>query len=173
MKLAALVFGLALVAGSVLAACGSRVGQDGESPNVSDGVVKVAVANPHKPDYSGVFNWGLKVSNVDELFFVSGFAATDVAGTVQYPGDATAQTDFILRRIEAFIKENGYRTTDIIRFEITVTKDVPPDHFPAILDRLAEFFSGVEVKPAGGPWRIVHGLIGPEMLVELEFWLAR
>ena len=117
------------------------VGQDGESPNGSNGVTKVAVANPHKPDYSGVFNWGLKVSNVDELFFVSGVAATDVAGTVQYPGDATAQTDFILRHIDAFIKENGYRTTDIIRFEITVTKDVPPDHFPAILDRLAELIT--------------------------------
>ena len=54
-----------------------------------------------------------------------------------------------------------------------MTKDVPPEQFGPILDRLAEFFSDSEVKPAGGPWRIVHGLIDPEMLVELEFWLAR
>ncbi|MDA2934446.1 hypothetical protein MYX82_08885 [Acidobacteria bacterium AH-259-D05] len=54
-----------------------------------------------------------------------------------------------------------------------MTKDVPPEDFEGVLGVLAGFFSDVEVKPAGGTWRIIEGLISPEMLVELEFWLVQ
>ena len=43
-----------------------------------------------------------------------------------------AQAEFILGRIQSFIEKNGYSKDDIIRFETTVTQDVPHSQFSGI-----------------------------------------
>ena len=125
-------FGL-LSAWSLMTACSPATQEVGELPDDSPGVSKTAVHAADKPDLSSVFNWGLKVANFTELFLVSGFAATDAEGTVLFPGDAAAQTEYVLGRVEAFVEENGYSKDDIVRFEITVTQDVPPEDFQALV----------------------------------------
>ncbi len=55
----------------------------------------------------------------------------------------------------------------------TVTKDVPRSQFSGIREATSAFLSDVEVKPTAGTFRIVQGLGNPEMLVELDFWLAQ
>ena len=132
---------------------------------------KAAVHDSNKQDV-GSISWGLKITNFSELFLVSGYGATDAEGKVQFLGDAIAQTDYILSRIEAFIEMNGYSKNDIIRIEATVTKDVPQSQLGGIFGVLSAFFSEVEVKPTGGTFRIIHALGTPDMLVELGFWLA-
>jgi enamine deaminase RidA (YjgF/YER057c/UK114 family) len=54
-----------------------------------------------------------------------------------------------------------------------VTKDVPRSQFSGIRGATSAFLSDVEVKPTAGTFRIVQGLGNPEMLVELDFWLAQ
>ncbi len=152
-----------------LSACTSAVEED-RSQAVRAGT-KVAVHDSNKQDV-GSISWGLKITNFSELFLVSGYGATDAEGKVQFLGDAIAQTDYILSRIEAFIERNGYSKNDIIRIEATVTKDVPQSQLGGIFGVLSAFFSEVEVKPTGGTFRIIHALGNPDMLVELGFWLA-
>ncbi len=154
---------------SALSACTSAVEED-RSQAVHAGT-KVAVHDSNKQDV-GSISWGLKITNFSELFLVSGYGATDAEGKVQFLGDAIAQTDYILSRIEAFIEMNGYSKNDIIRIEATVTKEVPQSQLGGIFGVLSAFFSEVEVKPTGGTFRIIHALGNPDMLVELGFWLA-
>ncbi len=52
---------------------------------------KTAYHNENKPDYKARFNWGLKVTDFRELFFVTGHAATGADFQVRHPGDAVAQ----------------------------------------------------------------------------------
>ncbi|MFB3060550.1 MAG: RidA family protein [Candidatus Binatia bacterium] len=157
---------------SIPSACTSAVEED-RSPEVvgAAGTTKVAVHDSNKQDV-GSISWGLKITNFSELFLVSGYGATDAEGKVQFLGDAIAQTDYILSRIEAFIEKNGYSKNDIIRIEATVTKDVPQGQLGGIFGVLSAFFSDVAVKPTGGTFRIIHALGNPDMLVELGFWLA-
>ena len=133
---------------------------------------KIAVDDPNKLDVASI-NWGLKIRNFSELFLVSGYGATDVEGKVQFPGDAVAQTEFILGRIESLIESAGYSKDNIIRFETTVTQDVPPSQFSGIFAATSAFHSDVIVKPTAATFRVVQALGNPDMLVELEFWLAQ
>ena len=155
-----------------LSACTSAVEENRSLEADRDaGTTKIAVHDRNKQDV-GSISWGLKITNFSELFLVSGYGATDAEGKVQFLGDAIAQTDYILSRIEAFIEMNGYSKNDIIRIEATVTKDVPQGQLGGIFGVLSAFFSEVEVKPTGGTFRIIHALGNPDMLVELGFWLA-
>lgn len=53
---------------------------------------KTAVPNPNAPDFTSIFNWGLKIKNFKELFLIAGHGAHDSTGTIMFPDDAVAQT---------------------------------------------------------------------------------
>ena len=118
-------------------------------------------------------NWGLKIRDFSELFLVSGYGATDAEGTVQFPGDAAVQTEFILGRFQELIENNGYSKDNIIRYETTVTREVPASQFSGIRQATSAFMSDIAVKSTAATFRVVQALGNPEMLVELEIWLAR
>jgi hypothetical protein len=94
-----------------LMACTPTLQEGGGLQEVPAGVSKTAVHAADKPDLSSVFNWELKVANFTELFLVSGFAATDADGTVLFPGDAAAQAEYVLGRVESFVQENATAST--------------------------------------------------------------
>ena len=168
-----LIFGLGvLCALSIPLACTRVVEEDSPPQAERAGGIKEGIHDDNKVKVASI-NWGLKVTNFSELFLLSGYGATDAEGTVQFPGDDAAQANFILGRIESFIEKNGYTKNDIIRFVTTVTKDVPRSQFSGIREATSTFLSDVEVKPTAGTFRIVQGLGNPEMLVELDFWLAQ
>ena len=133
---------------------------------------KIAVKDPNKVEVASI-NWGLKIRDFSELFLVSGYGATDAEGTVQFPGDAAAQTEFILGRFQELIENNDYSKDNIIRYETTVTREVPASQFSGIRQATSAFMSGIAVKPTAATFRVVQALGNPEMLVELEIWLAR
>jgi enamine deaminase RidA (YjgF/YER057c/UK114 family) len=89
------------------------------------------------------------------------------------PGDAVGQTDFVLNQLDNFLANNGYSRDDIVRIEFTLTNEVGPDEFNAILGRFVEYFADVAVKPAAGTLRFVDALAFPGLLVEYEVWAAR
>ncbi len=168
-----LIFGLGVLCTLTIPLACTRVVEEDPPPQAeSAGGVKVGVHDDNKVKVASI-NWGLKVRNFSELFLLSGYGATDAEGTVQFPGDAAAQAEFILGRIQSFIEKNGYGKNDIIRYVTTVTKDVPRSQFIGIRGATSAFLSEVEVKPTAGTFRIVQGLGNPEMLVEFDFWLAR
>jgi len=136
-------------------------------------IKKVAVPNPNAPDMSAFFNWGLKISDFRELFFITGRPAWLADGTVLYPDDAVAQTRFILEDVGAYLEGNGYTPADIIRIEYTFTKVVQPERHEEIFGLFATFLRDVKVKPSANTLRIVDSLGLPGLCVEYEFWAAR
>ena len=136
-------------------------------------ISKVAVNNPNAPDMSAFFNWGLKLRNWEELFFITGRPAWAADGSVLHPNDAVAQTRFILDDISRFLAANGYARSDLVRIEYTFTKAVPADVYPQVYGLFMEFLRDVEVKPAANTLRIVDSLGLEGLCVEYEFWAAK
>lgn len=134
---------------------------------------KTPFPHPSAPDYSPIFNWGVKLTDFSELFLIAGIGAHDAEGAIQHEGDAVAQTKFILDGMPGYLESAGYTKQDIVRIEFTMTKDVPPESYDAIFGLFAEFFADVEVKPAAGTLRVIEALAIPGMLVEYEFWCAK
>jgi enamine deaminase RidA (YjgF/YER057c/UK114 family) len=134
---------------------------------------KTAVPNPANPDFSSMFNWGLKLTDYKELFLIAGHMAHDATGATPHPGDAVGQTKYILDNFPAYLESAGYTKHDIIRTEFTMTKAVPAQAYDEIFALFAEFFADVEVKPTAGTLRVIEALAIPDMLVEYEFWCAK
>ena len=134
---------------------------------------KTPVSNPNAADYSSVYNAGLKISGVNELFLLAGRTAHRAGFEVVHPDDPIAQTQYIFNDIDELIRANGYTRADIIRHETTFTKAVTEEAFQEIVKLLAEFFADCPVKPVAGTLRIVDSLSRPGLTVEYEFWLAR
>jgi enamine deaminase RidA (YjgF/YER057c/UK114 family) len=96
-----------------------------------------------------------------DMVFVSGTTASDAAGITQYPGDAAAQADYILRKIEAALGQAGASLADVVRTRIFV-RDIKDSD--AVARVHARFFA--EIRPAN---TLLRGEpIEPEMLVEIE-----
>ncbi|MCA9691088.1 MAG: Rid family hydrolase [Nannocystaceae bacterium] len=134
---------------------------------------KTAVPNPNAPDFTAIFNWGVKIKNMDELFLIAGHGAHDADGNILYPEDPVAQTQYILDNFDVYLNANGYDRDDIIRIEFTMTNDVTEAEFNQILGQFAGYFAPVAVKPAAGTLRIVDALALPGMKVEYEIWCAK
>jgi len=135
---------------------------------------KTGYQNPNLPDLGAWFNWGLNVQDVKEFYFVTGTA--DVKSdnqSVNYPSDPVGQLRFILEQMEITFSQAGYTKHDIVSVNWTVTKDVTDEQTWAILDVWADYIADVKVKPAGGTWKRIYGLISPDVMVELEMILAR
>lgn len=93
--------------------------------------------------------------------YVSGTTAADAAGAVQHPGDAAAQTHYVIRKIEAALREAGASLADVVRTRIYV-RDLAD--WPAVARAHGELFGAA--LPACTLVRAEP--IEPEMLVEIE-----
>ncbi|MBW3695304.1 RidA family protein [Vibrio sp. T187] len=134
---------------------------------------KQAYRNKNLPDMSNAFSWGLKLSDFNEVFFVTGHADCDPNFITQHPNDPVAQTRSILAQMKDFLEEAGFSVNDIVRTDWTFTNDVTSQQFAEIAQVWEEFLLDVEVKPATGTLRYVQRLGMPDMLVEYEMMLAR
>jgi enamine deaminase RidA (YjgF/YER057c/UK114 family) len=98
---------------------------------------------------------------VGTQIFVSGTTASDASGTVQHEGDAAAQTRYIIRKIEAALREVGASLADVVRTRIYVRDMVD---WPAVARAHGEFFGAI--RPACTLVRAEP--IELPMLVEIE-----
>ncbi len=98
---------------------------------------------------------------VGNLVFVAGTTASDATGQVQHPGDAAAQTAYILRKIEAALMEAGASLSDVVRTRIFVRNI---DDWEAVARAHGSVFG--DIRPANSLVRAEP--IKPEMLVEIE-----
>lgn len=93
---------------------------------------------------------------------VSGTTAVDEHGDVVGLGDISAQTRYIIQKIERALIACGASLKDVIRTRMFVT-DIT--QWEAVGRVHGEFFG--EIKPASTMVE-VSGLISPELLVEIE-----
>jgi 2-iminobutanoate/2-iminopropanoate deaminase len=134
---------------------------------------KEAIENSRLPDFTSIFNWGVKLTNFKELYLFAGIAAQGSDFAIISPDDYVAQTVYILDEFDTFLAENDLDRDDIIRIEFTLVEGIDQADFGAILGLFAGYFANVEVKPAAGTLRFVSGLAFPGLVVEYEIWAAR
>ena len=93
---------------------------------------------------------------------VAGTTAVDAAGNLVGPGDAYAQTAFILRKIEAALTEAGASMSQVVRTRMFVT-DI--SRFEEFGRAHGEVFR--DIRPASTMVE-VKALVDPAMLIEIE-----
>lgn len=99
---------------------------------------------------------------VGPYIHVAGTTAVDASGTLIGPGDAYAQTVFILRKIEDALGQAGASMSQVVRTRMFVT-DI--SRFEEFGQAHGEFFKGI--RPATTMVE-VKALVEPEMLIEIE-----
>ncbi len=120
------------------------------------------------------FTWGLNILDFKDIFFVTGTADVKQDNhSTYFPNDPVGQIKFILEQAEKTFSQAEYTKDNIVFTNWIVTKDVTEEQTFAILDVWKEYIKNVTVKPAAGTFKRIHGLISPEVMVELEFILAR
>ena len=93
---------------------------------------------------------------------VAGTTAVDAAGNLVGPGDAYAQTAFILRKIETALIEGGASMAQVVRTRMFVT-DI--SRFEEFGRAHGEVFR--DIRPASTMVE-VKALVDPAMLIEIE-----
>lgn len=129
--------------------------------------------NTTMPNFQRVFSWGLKLSDFNEVFFVTGHTDCDENFVTQYPNDAVLQTKVILQKMKSFIESSGYSLKDVVRTDWTFVDSVSAEEFSQIAALWETYFETLEHKPATGTLRYVSRLGMPELKVEYEMLLAR
>ncbi len=164
---------IALCVVTALFAASSAWASGPKNPRQGNQLQKEALINPEAPDFTDIFNWGLRIRNIKELILFAGIAAQTPDFQIVAPGDGVVQTDFILNQLDNFLGSNGLDRNDIIRIEFTLTNNVTEQQFNEILGRFVAYFADVEVRPAAGTLRFVDALAFPGLEVEYEIWMAQ
>lgn len=97
-----------------------------------------------------------------DVVHVAGTTATDGANAVVGSGDAGAQTEFIIQKIEAALGEAGARLSDVVRTRLYLTPDAD---WEAVAAMHGKYFG--DIRPAN-TLLYVHALVGEDYLVEME-----
>jgi enamine deaminase RidA (YjgF/YER057c/UK114 family) len=93
---------------------------------------------------------------------VAGTTAADAQGTIMHPGDAYAQTNYVLQKIQAALHELGAEMAAVVRTRMYVTNI---DDWQAVARAHGEWFAAT--RPATALVAVAR-LIDPQMLVEIE-----
>ncbi len=134
---------------------------------------KKALLNPRLPDFTSIFNWGVQIRNIKDLYLLAGIAAQRPDLSIVDPLDYVSQTAYILEELDLFLEESNLSRDDIIRIEFTLVEGYTPEEFGTILGQFATYFEDVSVKPAAGTLRVVNALAFPGLVVEYEVWCAK
>ena len=103
-----------------------------------------------------------RAKRVGPFVFVAGTTAIEPSGKLHAPGDAYAQSIFILKRIEDALAACGAELKHVVRTRAFVTSLA--DHGPGFVKAHGEVFRGVDPVTCG----VECGLNQPGMVVEVE-----
>ena len=118
--------------------------------NISSGTHYEAIAG---------YSRAVRLGNV---VHVAGTTATDGASAVVGVGDAGAQTEFIIHKIEKALREAGAALGDVVRTRIYLK---PGADWQAVAAMHGKYFG--EIRPVN-TLLYVQALVGAEYLVEME-----
>ena len=102
-----------------------------------------------------------RAKRVGPFVFVAGTTAVEPSGKLHAPGDAYAQTVYILKRIEAALAEVGAEMRHVVRTRAFMSDNSAGGGF---IKAHGEVFKGIEPVTSG----VVAGLTTPGMMVEIE-----
>lgn len=105
------------------------------------------------------YSRAVRLGNVVQI---SGTTATDGASEVVGIGDAGAQTEFIIQKIEAALGEAGAQLSDVVRTRVYLT---PGADWEAVAAVHGRYFG--DIRPAN-TLLYIHALVGDDYLVEME-----
>ncbi|MBD2058357.1 RidA family protein [Oculatella sp. FACHB-28] len=99
---------------------------------------------------------------VGSLIYVSGTTAADTTGQILHVDDAYEQMVYVLKKIEAALKQLDSSLQDVVRTRVYVTN---MDDIEQVTKAHCEFFG--KIRPANTLVEVSR-LATPEMLVEVE-----
>ncbi|MCY4019039.1 MAG: RidA family protein [Chloroflexi bacterium] len=105
------------------------------------------------------YSRAVRLGNVVQI---SGTTATDGASEVVGIGDAGAQTEFIIKKLEVALGEAGAGLSDVVRTRIYLA---PGADWEAVAAVHGQYFG--DIRPAN-TLLYIHALVGDEYLVEME-----
>ncbi|KMW59317.1 putative translation initiation inhibitor, yjgF family [Candidatus Rhodobacter oscarellae] len=102
-----------------------------------------------------------RAKRVGPFVYVAGTTAIEPSGKLHAPGDAYAQTHYILQRIEAALRDVGAELRHVMRVRAYFTADCDTGGF---VRAHGEVFAGIEPVLTG----VTAGLSQPGMVVEID-----
>ncbi|MDE2859798.1 MAG: RidA family protein [Chloroflexota bacterium] len=112
-------------------------------------------------DYEKIAGYSRAV-RLGNVVHVSGTTATDGASAVVGIGDAGAQTEFIIQKIEAALREAGAQLSDVVRTRVYLA---PGADWEAVAAVHGQYFG--DIRPAN-TLLYIQALVGDDYLVEME-----
>lgn len=135
---------------------------------------KAVIARDATTATDATMSRGLKVSEIEELYFITGRTDSGLDGNPRHPNDPVGQTRGVIDSLVAMLEQEGWSMNDVVRMDITYTKDLNRDKYgEAISEVLRETLKDVNPKPSVGTVRIVDALWKPGYFVEIEVLAAR
>ncbi|MEM7190596.1 MAG: Rid family hydrolase [Pseudomonadota bacterium] len=103
-----------------------------------------------------------RAKRVGPFVYVAGTTAVEPSGKLHAPGDAYAQSVYILKRIEEALRAVGAEMHHVVRTRSYLTS--LSEHGPGLIKAHGEAFAGIDPVTCG----IECGLNQPGMVVEIE-----
>jgi enamine deaminase RidA (YjgF/YER057c/UK114 family) len=103
-----------------------------------------------------------RAKRVGPFVYIAGTTAIEPSGKLHAPGDAYAQSRYILRRIEDALEAVGARLTHVVRTRAYLTS--LSEHGPGFIRAHGEVFKGIDPASCG----VECGLNQPGMVIEIE-----
>lgn len=103
-----------------------------------------------------------RAKRVGPFVYVAGTTAVEPSGKLHAPGDAYAQSVYILGRIEDALRAVGAEMRHVVRTRAYLTS--LSEHGPAFIRAHGEVFAGIDPVSCG----VECGLNQPGMVVEIE-----
>lgn len=160
------LFKLASSAGLVAAVSTAEAAGEGAT-----GIFKAGVLNPDKNPLTGPH--AVKLRNVREWLVFAGHSALGRNGEIMHPGSALDQLRWIFASLGHTLQQEGYSLADVVQLKMTCVADVTLGERVKFLDVVREVFGKQSIPPMGATMSVVHALMYPGMLVEVDIWAAR
>jgi enamine deaminase RidA (YjgF/YER057c/UK114 family) len=125
---------------------------------------QVQYINPDELSKNPAFTNVIVVNGSVKTVYVGGQNALDAAGTIIGRGDFKAQTEQVLRNIQAALSAGGARLEHVIKWNLYVVQGQP---LQAGFEVFQEFW-GRRPNPPAITMAFVAGLANPDFLVEMD-----
>ncbi len=137
----------------------------------ASGLLKTGVLNPDKNPRTGPH--AVRLKNVREWLVFAGHAALGRNDEIVHPGNALEQLRWIFASLGHTLDQEGYSFADVVQLKMTCVAEVTLAERVKFLEVVGEVFRKQSVPPMGATMSVVHGLMYPGMLVEVDIWAAR
>ena len=125
---------------------------------------QVQYLNPDTLNRNPAFTNIIVVSGSVKTLYVGGQNALDASGTIIGKGDFKAQTEQVLKNIQAALSAGGARMEHVIKWNLYVVQGQPLQEGFGVFQQ----FWGRQTNPPAITMAFVAGLANPDFLLEMD-----